>query len=221
MIELYNNTPSKITELTRQGKLPVLPFEYAELIRQLLGFGADQDTLGQLLTQAMHQGAETFHDNAPAEAVNAASRVLSKRAKSTIALMCKMALVDYPQRRGSRMTLGSIATVSYGNSSDTQALLLAGYRSGLPVLKEETELPQPDALVTVSSPVGQALLDGVAGKRYGYSVEGRGLSIVVHDIHQLADDDLTVSYRLEKLTLELPALASIDRADSRFPSING
>ena len=94
----------------------LLPYEVDAARNRLREFAAQQQNHSDQLGESMNQGAETFHDNAPAESVRDAQDILFKRAKPLFELLRHHVVVEYPETDTSNIGLGSRAKISIDGS---------------------------------------------------------------------------------------------------------
>jgi len=188
--QFEKNTPDTIRKLLQAGNTPLLPYEYDFLKEQLIKLGVEQKQLGKLLGQAMEQSSETWHDNAPADAVNHQSRVLSKKAEKVIEGLGTAAHVDYPRRGLGSITLGSVIGVVYSGETDPDYLLVAGFCRERPNIKPSAPFSTRMDIATVCSPLGAALLGLGLGDTANYMVNHNKVSLDVASLHQLQAEHL-------------------------------
>src|SRR3954467_2351016 len=121
---MINNTAPDVKQLLKEGRNPILPFERDMLVAELEKLGIEQTDLGRLLAEAMDQSSETWHDNAPADAVNNQARLLTQRAEGLIRNLGSALLLNYPDPSDGIATIGSIVQVRYPGESNTDGLFV-------------------------------------------------------------------------------------------------
>lgn len=165
-----------ILKSIEDGKVPMLPFELT-VATNALGIHLDkQSKLGKKLGEMMQQSSETWHDNAPAEAIANDSKILAASAEKTIQKINDAEVFDYSDD-ADKVTLGSLVDIRYEGDDDTMLFILTGVTREIP---EEIANTEGANCVTISSPLGVSLFDKRKGDRTSYSVNGRifGLEIV-------------------------------------------
>lgn len=182
------NTVEKVKQVLESGETPLLGFEVDELLKKHDIHLEEQRALGKSLGDAMQQSSETWHDNAPAEAVTQQSQGLAERAKAIIHHMLHGEKIQYPAHDYGHITLGSVVDVQYEGMSDTLHCLVTGAVRELPdnlavVVGKDTEC------VTVTSPIGSALLGAVEGAECEFIAgKGKHIKVRVAKILQLSED---------------------------------
>ncbi len=81
-----------------KGELPILPFELEAAKCAMEKLIAEQDELGRTLREAMDQSSETWHDNAPAEAISSASVVLAESARPIQRILGEGVVFEYSDK---------------------------------------------------------------------------------------------------------------------------
>lgn len=172
---IETSSPSNVKEILSKGLIPLLDLEKASIVRQLEDMSVTQAELGRLLGDAMQQSSETWHDNAPADAVNQESRALEGRAKSLLTILRNSIDISAPSNAETAITVGSHVVVQFdGDDQDTHFFLSGAVRDlELPEALSECEV------VTVSSPIGSTLLGKSAGETASYTGP-RDRAIIIH-----------------------------------------
>jgi transcription elongation GreA/GreB family factor len=170
---------------------PVLPFELEVMQLSFNGLAKEQSRLGTLLGQAMEESSETWHDNAPADILNADSRILSERARRVTEAMRGTVGFDYPTMDERAVTLGSIVTYCFTDDpGEIERVYIAGLTRELPadILEQiDTSTSEDNELsvVTLASPLGRALLGKTIDEIAHYSVNGqREVSVLLGNVEQ-------------------------------------
>lgn len=166
------------------GRIPVLPFELELLHAQMRFFIGEQERLGRLLGEAMEQSSETFHDNAPADAIEDDAIVLVKRVAMLQDAIRRIDTFIYPEVRSEIVTLGSLVEIVYGDD-EPEVVFLTGY---VRELGDEFNLPDSIEVVTVSSPLGGCLLDTREGEYCEYGAGGRKHIVTIGRVSQYHPD---------------------------------
>jgi len=176
-------TPSNanhIKELLRSNRTPLLPFEGIALTNRFRSLTAEQEKMGQLLGEAMSQGAENWDDNAPADVINRDALVRVSEAHRIINILHHAVIVDYPTET-SQVTLGSLVAVRFGRSKEAEPMLLTGIsRDKTPEIADI--LPEDTEIITVASPIGKALLGGQVNSAINFRAGERELSAQIANI---------------------------------------
>lgn len=148
----------KILKIIKAGEVPVLPFELDVAQNQLEEYKNEQDALGEDLGNAMRQSSETWHDNAPAEALSYASKILTERAKALLSLIDNAVVFDLPAKHSNEVTLGSLVGVLVDGDAQITVGLVGAIRE-LPIdIQRGVENLAGFQVATISSPMGAALL---------------------------------------------------------------
>jgi len=155
------------------------------LLADLARLGVEQTELGVLLGEAMDQSSETWHDNAPVDAVNNQSRILARRAEGLISGLGSALLLDYPHPNDQAATIGSIVGVRYPGETSTDNLFLTGMCRTAPAFKDDAPFPTEFDVVTARSPLGEALLGLTIGGTALYNAPGHSLAVAVVNVQQL------------------------------------
>lgn len=179
----------EVKTVLESGRIPLLPFE-EYLLRQRLGkLGIKQQELGKLLGEAMNQSSETWHDNAPADAINRESEQLVKEARQIGETLLNSVGVPYPGAGQEGATVGSIVGVRYAEDEEPTPVLLTGYVRQLPETADGGLSADLD-VCTVRSPLGQALLGLTTGEATSYTANQRRISINVDFVQALTPESL-------------------------------
>lgn len=181
---MIKNNFAEVRQLLKDGRSPMLPFERDILRLELARLGVEQGELGRLLGEAMDQSSETWHDNAPADAINHHSRVIANRAEKVIADLGSAVLLDYPDPSDRVATLGSIIGVVYPGETEAESLLLTGLCRTAPTIKEGAPFPADLEVITARSPLGEAVIGAQVGRTALYHANGRSLAVEIASIQQ-------------------------------------
>ena len=143
-----------IRDAVNKGEIPVLPFE---LERARLSFSQQinkQKKLGRSLGEAMRQSSETWHDNAPAEAIRNESQVAALLADKAIKLLQYGKEFDY-ETEGNTVSLGSVVDIRYDKTGNIITTLVTGATYDVKDFCGNSDIKG----VTIFSPIGKAILD--------------------------------------------------------------
>lgn len=175
-----------IAQYLQQGLSPVLPFEEGAIQGTLDTLANEQSSLGKELGAAMRQSSETWHDNAPAEAVASQSIIVAARAKLAHAGLANSINIGYPEETFPYATLGSLVEITYQGDDTPEHVYLTGIVRDLETINRLTnaDLPESVDVVTVSSPLGMSLLDGQEGDTRMYSVNDKNFAVHIRAVAQ-------------------------------------
>lgn len=177
----------EIQQTIEADRVPVLPFELEIAQRALARHIREHEKLTVQQFEAMNQTSETWHDNAAADAVTQASQNLAKTAGETNRILNNSDLFEYKANPEDGVTLGSFATVRFGNSDEPDYFYLTGTTR---VLTDEIQAALPPAedinVITVFSPVGKALFGTKVGESTKFTTPaGRVIDLHVNAIEQI------------------------------------
>lgn len=187
---MLTNQPHVLRDIITEEKSPMLPFEHALLHGELQDLGVAQSALSRLLGEAMQQSSETWHDNAPADAINHEGRILSARAEQIIATLGRVVVVGYPTADDESITLGTIVGIKYQGDDEVEHLLLTGVTRNAPHFSFDANIPGPLQIVTAQSPLGSAILGHKPGDTPQYEVRDRMLCVAIDSVQQLKATDI-------------------------------
>jgi transcription elongation GreA/GreB family factor len=179
---------SEICRSLEESRVPLLPFELVLAQRALVSHVARQSELGNNLREAMSQSSETWHDNAPADALNRESVNLAAIAEQTIKVIRNAEIFDYEEDLSDKITLGSIVTVRYGASRALSALILTGVSREVPdEIIRQLEIDAEDVdVVTLSSPIGRAIFGKSTGDKVVFTApNGREITLSITSTSQI------------------------------------
>jgi len=172
---------AELADILRRGKLPLLPFELETLRERMQGYINDQQRLGRLLGEAMDQSSETFHDNAPADAIEDEANILVAQVRRVQEAIRNAVELPYPDAAYNKVTLGTLVDVAYSNG-DSELIYLTGHAREIDAAR--LGLPEDTMIVTLVSPVGESLLGMKADGQTEYVVAGRKHMIELRTIFQ-------------------------------------
>jgi transcription elongation GreA/GreB family factor len=174
---------AKILEVLASKGIPVLPFERQVIEAQLKDVMDEQDERGKELRVVNTQSSETWHDNHAANEIERYSKVISARGNALVEALRSTEEIGYPPE-GTEVTVGSIIGLSFSAGSEPSPHFLTGTVRDIRGLFDET-LPEGCTVVTVQSPLGQALLGAQAGEAVSYQVRGNSREVLVSSVQQL------------------------------------
>lgn len=172
----------EITKTIEEGGLPVLPFEVEVAKSAMAKLARKQQQLGEALGEAMSQSSETWHDNAPAEAVSHASLVLSESAKPVQRILGEGVTFEYSDEVDV-VTLGSVVTARFDNSQEAIRYLITGATRELP--ESIGQFSDKVSVVTLSSPIGKAMFNAKVGDTVEFKVGKRKRAVIIDGINML------------------------------------
>lgn len=169
-------------DFIKTGRHPILPFEDTFLRARLEKLGVRQNDLGRLLAETMDQSSETWHDNHAAEMIAADSVGLAAEAKGILSSLATTQVVEYgaiTPKTPDTVTLGSLVEVRFSRR-DQATMLITGLCTEL---DEELSAAHPDMeALSITSPLGAALLNVEGGAEVSYPVENRTITVQVGNI---------------------------------------
>ena len=170
-----NERNENIRKCLEAGRQPLLDFELSAAKASLEKCTRKQRALCVSLRESMQQSSETWHDNAPADAVVSDSRVLTGVAEKLIGIIDKAEVFNMPNNEDEsvEVTLGSSVTVELPSGTKKTLLL-----TGATPKEESTGID----CVTLQSPLGAAILGGKAGEAVEYTVGARKLKVMIRKI---------------------------------------
>ena len=154
----------------------LLPHEHALLMAIMEQLSAKQEELGMHLGDAMTQASETFHDNAPQEAVCNEAVVLVKRAEPVIRTLGTYRIVYYPEAECDYITLGSTARVSLNEEEFTVRVVGASWL--YPDYHDDVDR------MSYIAPLAQALLGKKEGEDTKTEINGKYMVIKILHLEQ-------------------------------------
>jgi transcription elongation GreA/GreB family factor len=161
-----NERNKSICESIERGEIPMLSFELDMAKKSFEALIKKQENATERLAEAMGQSAETWHDNAPADAVVEESRLTTALADSLIDTI-NSAEVYKLDRSSDEVTLGSIVTIKFGNSESVSQIILLGRPNA--ELQEIFKVKGCKA-VGIDSPLGRAIVSAKVGDEIEYTI---------------------------------------------------
>lgn len=169
----------QIAHVLEQDRVPLLPFELHAAKEALKHHLERQSRLGAAMGGAMGESSETFHDNAPAEAIANDAHINTVAAQAVIDTINNVQEFERDSEYGV-VTLGSIVELRVGQSSIIETYLVTGgTRELTEEVKRELGIPEDAESVTLKSPLGKAIFDKAAGMNTSMNVHGRQLPIEI------------------------------------------
>lgn len=174
-----------IAELLEEGKLPLLAFEQEHFTDKAEDHKEKQAELSKQLSDAMASSSETWHDNAPAEALYSEASVLTSIAKRTHTALLHGYVQEYPGVAGitEGITLGSVVEVMYQGDDEAEYYILTGNSRELP-MHIQNLLPDKTSAATISSPIGGALFGSYKDDEVSFKIRDRSQTITVKSVAQ-------------------------------------
>ncbi len=163
-----------IRDAVNKGEIPVLPFE---LERARLSFSqqiSKQEELGRSLGEAMRQSSETWHDNAPAEAIRNESQVATLLADKAIKLLQYGKEFDY-ETEGNTVSLGSVVDIRYDKTGNIITTLVTGATYDIKDFCGNSDIKG----VTIFSPIGKAILDLSVGDSTEVTISNKKIPLSI------------------------------------------
>lgn len=154
----------EITRVVSRGLLPVLPHEFDELEKTWTGYNNDQRKLSLQRQEAIDQSTAGLHENTAAEAIASDLRVTEHAVDTAGQYLSRAITFGFPDT-ADEVTLGSIFFLE--GKEDEPGFLMGTNTSKLPS-EIEKMLPEDYQLVTLSSPMGKAMLGAKVGDEIVY-----------------------------------------------------
>ncbi|PID31472.1 hypothetical protein CR983_00775 [Candidatus Saccharibacteria bacterium] len=179
----------EILKTIEDGQIPVLPFELEIARDSMAKLTATQKELSEDLGDAMNQSSETWHDNAPAEAISSRSLILAESAKPHQRLLKNGVPFEY-SNDNDEVTLGSVVSVqtNIDPSKDMTKYILTGATLNLPEDILSLQNTNEITAITLSSPIGRAILGAKVGDDISFNMpRGRKSNIRICNIESIVD----------------------------------
>lgn len=154
----------------------LLPHEYELLTAIMEQLSSEQKELGVHLGDAMSQSSETFHDNAPQEAIVSEAAVLVKRAEPVIKALGAYRVVHYPEVDCDYITLGSTAHIILNGEKMTVRIVGASWL--YPNYNDEIEK------ISLMAPLAEVLLGKKEEENITTEIHGRRTQVEILQIEQ-------------------------------------
>lgn len=161
-----------------EPKYRLLPHEVEMIRSRLSSFAEIQRKHGEQLGEAMSQGAETFHDNSPAESVRDSQEIVVYQAMPLLDILRNHVAVEYPEPDASQIVLGTRAEVSIGGS-EAFMVDIVGYRSGY---RDDSDIER----ISLESPLAQAIIGKKTGDTFKADLGSSQKDITIVSIDQEA-----------------------------------
>lgn len=160
----------EILTAIEQKKYPVLDFEVALARSSFERYVIERNSLTGQMQEAYEQTSETWHDNAAADSINGAAGILAEAANRAINIMKESVVFSDEFEQGDGVTLGSIVTLRFGANEPEDYFFTGVSRKLTPeITKQLDEQGYRDLeIVTISSPIGEAVLGKQAGEKILY-----------------------------------------------------
>ncbi len=168
-----------ISEIANDDVQYALPHEYLALQNELEEIETHMKSLSDLNHSAMNESSETFHDNAPAEALRDESIVYSSRNRSLLSILEKIQIIDYPSEELNFITIGSLVSLQFENG-DTEQFYIAG-------VVNYSKINDPEVtLCSYKSPVGKLLVGRNVGNKI--LLDSNKQTVTILSIRQIGKD---------------------------------
>lgn len=158
-----------------------LPYETLRLEKQLQAIGLSQGEIAGHISDAMEQSSETWHDNAPADALFGEMFQLDKRHADLVRAARRLIKVSYPTDEVAFATIGSRVLCSIGKGEKFHLDIVGN----LPLSEEEEDHDEVER-GSISAPMPRALLGVKIGETVAVDLPGRILEVSVANIDQAA-----------------------------------
>jgi len=156
----------------------VLPYESNRLSKQVAEIKQKRGIVSGHIADAMEQSSETWHDNAPAEALFGEMYQLDTRESGLVSASRHLIEVAYPTIVVDFATIGS--RVLCGMGGDKFYLDITG---NLPLNKDEDDHHEVER-GSIAAPMPRALLGAKAGSVVEVDMPGRILEVEILEIDQ-------------------------------------
>lgn len=178
MEELREPNLIRSLEDINEGVDYLLPHEVNMLARQLEDTEIELRRLGELKNEAMHQSSETWHDNAPADAIRHEAQVFLKKRSRLSQILTNRSVLDYPTPSTPFATIGSRVTLSL-NGSEPFEIYIVGVQPG------EDGNGELD-VCSYRAPLAKAVIGKVNGEITTADINGRIVNLQVINVDQNA-----------------------------------
>lgn len=158
-VEIITQKKFKSTYAQSNATNFYLPHELSFFDDHFSWFVKKQISHGKHLGHAMHEGAETFHDNAPAEAIVSDQEVIVNEVKKLRVALKNAVVVEYPEPHERSISIGTLCLLDW-QGDGVELCYIVGEPNGY----RELEFDFDFTPVSVKSPVGSALIDRLPGE---------------------------------------------------------
>lgn len=155
-----------------------LPHEVVLMRAELDGITLKRSGIAGHIDEAMSQSSETWHDNAPAEALFHEMGLIDRREASLRNAQRRLHVVAYPPIVFRLVTIGSRVICSLGGEEFPMDIT-----GNLPIAMEEQNGVE---IGSIEAPIPRAILGLAAGQTAMADIHGRELPVHVLDVDQLA-----------------------------------
>ncbi|MBP6961923.1 GreA/GreB family elongation factor [Candidatus Saccharibacteria bacterium] len=175
--EQHITSASQITE----GTFYCLPHEEVLMHEQIGHVKNKRGVLAGDITEAMEQSSETWHDNAPADALFGEMRVLDLHGTKLAVAKRNLVIVRYPEPDFNQITIGSrVGCIMLGEEFEMDIT------GNLPIaLKSDGDVEKS----SIDAPITQALLGALVNSVVEFTVDGRDIEVIVSTLNQTAQHD--------------------------------
>lgn len=174
MSKTFITSPEQIID----GAYYALPYEVDLMERELEAMKLKRGGIALHIEEAMAQSSETWHDNAPADALFGEMGMIDQRESSLRKAKKKLHLLEYPPENLDVVTIGSRALISMGGDE-----FFMDITGNLPL-----NMPHEEGVEvgSIAAPMPRAALGVRPGEAAGLKVENRDLAFTVLDLDQTA-----------------------------------
>ncbi len=174
MTREFITSPQQIVE----GTFYALPHEIEALSEQMEDILTKRHVLSGHIKDAMEQSSETWHDNAPADALFGEMNALDQKEHKLVVAERNLEPVEYPPLDFDLVTIGSRVGCVIG--AEEFEMDITG---NLPFSLESYTGVESGS---IAAPMPQALLGAIAGSTVVAQVAGRSIEIGVSSVDQAA-----------------------------------
>lgn len=143
------------------GAFFVLPCEVVSLMQKVKLLAERQSVLGKLLGEAMTESSETFHDNAPAEAIRDESGLVLSQFNVINKVLRNAGKIEYPTE-SSCLAISNTVSVTFNGSPIVANFFVTGYTRQV-VTNNLIGLSQDTEIISAGTPLGLCLLEKKVG----------------------------------------------------------
>jgi transcription elongation GreA/GreB family factor len=178
LVHLMLHGPIVSPEEIQDGSFYALPHEVQVLKNQFVTISEQRAMLAGHIQDAMEQSSETWHDNAPADALFGEMKLLDRKEATMRRAEIHLVVVEYPDPEFRLVTMGSrVGCVIAGSE------FLMDIVGNLPItLKPEDDIEAG----SVIAPIPKALLGAKVGSSVVAQIGKRNVEVSVSSLDQVS-----------------------------------
>jgi len=174
--EISTSTPHIISsvEQLHEGVTYLLPHELIRVQDLLAKTEAELKVLAEQRFEAMHQSSETWHDNAPAEAIKHTGEVPGRRRDKLDKMLRSQFILDYPSKEIPFATIGSRVLIKVGQTEPFTIDIVGAQTESTdsnPDIEEST-YRSPLAIAIIGKSVGETPLATIGDRTLEVTILG-------------------------------------------------